>query len=86
MACILQVSGTPGAQEIKPLGRINEYLRLAGELYGSHEMWDYFRPSPAINNNNAYDLWSLRARFGYDVAIRLPARSDTCQSWSAGPA
>ncbi len=64
MACTLQVSGTLKAQEIKPLGQINEYLRLTGELYGSHESWDYFRPSPAVNNNNDYDLWSVRARFG----------------------
>ena len=48
----------------KPLGQINQYLRLTGELYGSYEAWDFFRPSPAINNDNSYDLWAVRARLG----------------------
>ncbi|WON74113.1 alginate export family protein [Nitrosospira sp. Is2] len=48
----------------KPLGHINPYLRMTGELYGSYEAWDFFRPSPAINNDNSYDLWALRARLG----------------------
>ncbi len=64
MGPMLQISGELWAQEIKPLGQINEYLRITGELYGSYEAWNYFRPSPAVNNNNAYDLWALRARLG----------------------
>ncbi len=64
IACALQLSGAAKAQEIKPLGQINEYLRLTGELYGSHESWNYFRPAPAVNNNNDYDLWAVRARLG----------------------
>lgn len=62
---MLLIHGTPGAEEGRSsLGQIHPHLRLTGELYGSYEAWDYFRPSPAINNNNAYDLWSVRARFG----------------------
>ncbi|SCY71518.1 Alginate export [Nitrosospira sp. Nl5] len=64
MGSILQISGTLGAEELKPLGQINQYMRITGELYGSYETWNYFRPSPAINDSNAYDLWALRARFG----------------------
>lgn len=45
-------------------GRINKYLRFDGELMGSYELWDFFRPEPAINNNNSYDLWVLRTRLG----------------------
>lgn len=49
---------------IRPVGQINEYLRMTGELYGGYEAWNYFRPHPAINNNNDYDLWAVRTRFG----------------------
>lgn len=45
-------------------GRVNKYLRFDGELMGSYELWDFFRPEPAINNNNSYDLWVLRTRLG----------------------
>lgn len=64
MGYMLQISGTLEAQELKPLGQINQYLRVTGELYGGYEAWNYFRPSPATNDNNAYDLWAVRARFG----------------------
>jgi hypothetical protein len=60
----LQISAAWAADGIKPVGQINEYLRMTGELYGSYEAWNYFQPSPAINNNNDYDLWAVRARFG----------------------
>ncbi len=60
----MQINGAWAADGIKPVGQINEYLRMTGELYGSYEAWNYFRPSPAINNNNDYDLWAVRARFG----------------------
>ena len=30
----------------KPLGQINQYLRLTGELYGSYEAWDFFQAKP----------------------------------------
>jgi hypothetical protein len=52
------------ADDIKSVGQINKYLRMTGELYGGYEVWDFFRPSPAINNNNDYDLWAVRARPG----------------------
>ena len=45
-------------------GRVNKYLRFDGELMGSYELWDFFRPEPAVNNNNSYDLWILRTRLG----------------------
>lgn len=48
----------------KPIGQINEYLRITGELYGSHETWNFFQPGPAINNDNDYNLWAVRARPG----------------------
>lgn len=53
-----------GTEGRRPLGQITPYLRLTGELYGSYEAWDFFRPSPAINNDNSYDLWAARARLG----------------------
>ncbi|MDV6343415.1 alginate export family protein [Nitrosomonas sp. Is37] len=52
------------AQEDKAFGQINKYFRINGEFMGSYELWDFFRPEPAINNNNSYDLWVLRARLG----------------------
>ena len=64
MGSMLQISSTLGAEEPKFLGQVNPYLRITSEFYGSYEAWDYFRPSPAINNNNSYDLWALRARLG----------------------
>jgi hypothetical protein len=65
MAFMLQIHDVLSAEENKlPLGKVNEYLRITGELYGAYEVWDYFRPSLAANNSNAYDLWSARARFG----------------------
>jgi hypothetical protein len=61
---MFQATGAWAADGIKPIGQINEYLRLMGELYGSHETWNFFRPDPAINNNNDYGLWAARARLG----------------------
>ncbi|MEQ1620835.1 MAG: alginate export family protein [Methylococcales bacterium] len=52
------------AEEAKPLGQINDYLRVTGELQSRYEAWDYFQPFPALNNNNDYDYWGLRARLG----------------------
>ncbi len=61
---IVLISGATLAEEPKPLGQINNYLRVTGELQGRYEKWDYFQPSPAENNNNDYDFWALRARLG----------------------
>lgn len=61
-------SGKVLAEEAKAFGQINKYLRINGELMGSYELWDFFRPEPAINNNSSYDLWVLRARLGALVA------------------
>ncbi|HYE38114.1 alginate export family protein [Methylocaldum sp.] len=51
-------------KEFKPWGQINENLRITGELRGRYEAWDFFKPSPAANNNNDYDFWAIRARLG----------------------
>jgi len=48
----------------KPLGQINENLRITGEFRGRYEAYDFFKPGPAANNNNEYDFWALRARLG----------------------
>ena len=61
---ILISNDLANAEEAKPLGQINDYLRVTGELQGRYEAWDYFQPSPAVNNNNDYDFWALRARLG----------------------
>lgn len=46
----------------KPLGHINQYLRINGEWMSSYEVWNFFRPVAAVDNS--YDLWILRARLG----------------------
>ena len=60
----LLTSAVTLAEEAKPWGQINDYLRVTGELQGRYEAWDYFQPTPAVNNNNDYDFWALRARLG----------------------
>jgi hypothetical protein len=63
IGALLSISTGLFAEENKPLGQINDYLRLTGELEASYESWNYFQPNPAIANN-AYDVWELRARLG----------------------
>lgn len=46
----------------KPLGHINQYLRINGEWMSSYEVWNFFRPVAAVDNS--YDLSILRARLG----------------------
>lgn len=60
---LLSISTELFAQESKPLGRINEHLRLTGELQTSYEVWDYFRPA-TLALTNSYDVWEVRARLG----------------------
>lgn len=62
MTTSLSVDTALATSETKPLGQINQYLRINGEFMSSYESWNYFRPNPAVNNS--YDLWVLRARFG----------------------
>ncbi|MBS0300454.1 MAG: alginate export family protein [Proteobacteria bacterium] len=47
----------------KPLGQINQYVRINGEFLSSYESWNYFRPESAAANNT-YDLWVVRSRLG----------------------
>ncbi|MDD1613359.1 MAG: alginate export family protein, partial [Methylococcaceae bacterium] len=61
---MLLTCGVTLAEETKPFGQINDYLRVTGELQGRYEAWNYFKPVPAVNNNNDYDFWGLRARLG----------------------
>ncbi|SET34969.1 Alginate export [Nitrosospira multiformis] len=56
--------GSTDRRRHQTIGQVKEYLRLMGELYGSHETWNFFRPDPAIDNNNDYGLWAARARLG----------------------
>lgn len=58
----LFMSGISAASAEQPLGQINQYLRVNGELLGSYEAWNYFRP--ALGGNNSYDLWVVRSRLG----------------------
>jgi hypothetical protein len=44
--------------------QLTENIRLTGELRGRYEAYDFFQPGPAVNNNNEYDFWALRARLG----------------------
>ncbi|NOQ37130.1 MAG: hypothetical protein GQ569_14760 [Methylococcaceae bacterium] len=68
IATLLQGNALAAEKEKKrPLGQINDYLRIKGHLQGSYEAWNYFQPSPAVNNNNQYDLWGVRARLGLEL-------------------
>lgn len=60
----LLVSDVMATADTKAFGQVNKYFRFDGELMGSYELWDFFQPEPAINNNNSYDLWILRTRLG----------------------
>jgi hypothetical protein len=60
----LLMSDAMATADTKAFGQVNKYLKFDGELMGSYELWDFFRPEPAINNNNSYDLWILRTRLG----------------------
>lgn len=58
-----------------PLGQINEYLRITGDLRGRYEAYDFFKPAldPARGitaNNNDYAFGALRARVG--VSLTTP--------------
>lgn len=55
----------------RPIGQINDYLRIRGQLLGSYEAWNYFQPSPAVNNHNEYDLWDVRARLGLEFNSKV---------------
>lgn len=65
----------PVAADEAPIGQINEYLRITGDLRGRYEAYDYFKPglNPAKGvtaNNNDYGFGALRARIG--VALNTP--------------
>ncbi len=64
IAAVLSINSAVFAEEHKPLGQINNYLRLTGELQTSYETWDYFRPASPNNLSGNYDLWEVRARLG----------------------
>ncbi len=63
------------AAEEPPIGQINDYLRITGELRGRYEAYDFFQPAlnPAKGitaNNNDYSFGGIRARVG--VALTSP--------------
>lgn len=62
VAALLSADSLFAASAEKPLGQINQYLRINGEFLSSYESWNYFRPESAVNNT--YDLWILRSRLG----------------------
>ncbi len=62
MAVSLSVDGAFATNAPKPLGQINQYLRINGEFLSSYESWNYFRPESTVNNS--YDLWVVRSRLG----------------------
>ena len=64
MACVLQLSGTLRAQEIKPLGRLTNTCALRVSFTAVMSRGIISGPAPAMNNNNDYDLWAVRARLG----------------------
>jgi hypothetical protein len=66
MGAMLQAGSELRAEEDKPWGQINDYLRVTGEFQGSYEAWNFFQPS-SVNSNNEYDLWTLRARLGLQL-------------------
>lgn len=66
MGAVLQAGSELRAEEAKPWGQINDYLRVTGEFQGSYEAWNFFQPS-SVNSNNEYDLWTLRARLGLQL-------------------
>ncbi len=70
IAALLSTSTVFAVEESKPLGQINDYLRLTGELQTSYEAWDYFRPATP-NLTNRYDLWEVRARLGLQFTSRV---------------
>jgi hypothetical protein len=73
---VLLSSGLPvRADEAPPIGRINEYIRITGDLRGRYEAVDFFKPAPdpaagVVDNNNDYGLGAVRARIG--VAVTTP--------------
>lgn len=62
MAALFSAGSAFANTAVKPLGQINQYLRINGEFLGSYESWNYFRPESAVNNS--YDLWVVRSRLG----------------------
>ncbi|MDD5034903.1 MAG: alginate export family protein [Methylococcaceae bacterium] len=60
----LPVGPAACVEEAPPWGRIDDQLRITGELRGRYEAWNYFQPKPAVNDRNDYDFWALRARLG----------------------
>jgi hypothetical protein len=53
--------------------QLTPYLRLTGELRGRAELNDFFKPSPALNNNNEYVFGATRARLGLALTTPLVA-------------
>jgi hypothetical protein len=53
-----------GAEEPPPLGQLTPYLRLTGELRARVEFNNFFRPEPAVNNDNEYVFGATRTRLG----------------------
>jgi hypothetical protein len=62
---LLAQANLAGADEPqKPWGQITDNFRITGEFRGRYEAYNFFRPGPAVNNNNEYDFWALRGRLG----------------------
>jgi hypothetical protein len=64
---LLSTSRALFAEEKKPLGQLNDYLRITGELQTSYERWDFFRPAAPTTVSANYDLWEVRARLGLQL-------------------
>lgn len=87
LSALLQVSSGVLADSAAPLGQINEYLRISGELRGRYEAYDVFKPAldPARGitaNNNDYAFGALRARVG--VALTTPSVDGFVQGQYSG--
>lgn len=64
---LLSISRALFAEEKKPLGQLNDYLRITGELQTSYEPWDFFRPAAPATVSGNYDVWEVRARLGLQL-------------------
>lgn len=59
------------AQQSGPaLGQLTPWLRLTGELRARVEVNDFFKPGPALNNNNDYVFGATRTRLGLGLTTR----------------
>lgn len=70
ITALLSMNGIAFAEEKKPLGQINDWLRITGELQTSYENWDFFRTKNA-SFTSSYDLWEVRARLGLQFSSEI---------------